>query len=252
MTSARVQTVVVVALFAVSAGLLASPANATIAQTINLWSHRITGTPPTINGVVGANEWPWAPQITIDSSYVNPSPYSAILPDAPAYTTIAFTDTDLYILVDVVGDQTQDTGDECLFWIRVGGTTYVVDIWGGGIHDSVGGDRAVGFGTSPNSSANHRIYEFRIPLSAMGVTVGQTVGLCSPYFKSSPSMGFDSTTGRDNIWPPNLDPSNISTWAALQLNDPTITIPALTPMGVGLLAILVGLVAAAVLRRTAL
>jgi hypothetical protein len=252
MTSARVRTIVVVALVAVSAGLLALPANASIVQTINLWSHRITGAPPTVDGVVGANEWPWTPQITITSSYVNPAPYSAVLPDAPAYATIAFTNTDLYILVDVVGDQTQDTGDECLFWIRVGSTTYVVDIWGGGSHDSVGGDRAVGFGTSPNSSTNHRIYEFRVPLSAMGVTVGQTVGLCSPYFKSSPSMGFDSTTGHDNIWPPNLDPSNVSTWAALQLNDPPAAIPELTPVGVGLLAILLGLVAVAVLRRTTL
>jgi hypothetical protein len=248
MARTSVRLSLIIALLVTAAGLLARPASA---QAVNLWSHRIVGTPPTVDGAVGATEWPWAPQITIDPSYVNPDPYGSMPPDAPAYATFAYTDSDLYILVDVVGDTTADASDECLFWIRPGSVTNVVEVSGDGSSDALGGDRAAGFGTSPNApSTNHRIYEFRIPLSALGVTVGQTVGLCSPFFKSSPSMGYDPSTGRDNIWPPGLDPNNLATWGALTLKDPADAIPALSPWGMALLALLIGILATAAARRT--
>ncbi len=241
------RTVLPLALLTFAVALVALPAGA---QTIELWSHHIAGVPPAVNGAVGAGEWPWAPQITIDSSYVNPAPYQTWQTDWPTYATFAFTDSALYILVDVVGDTTEDNGDQCVFWLRVGSTTYDVYIYGGGSSDAIGGARAAGFGTSPNSAISHRIYEFGIPLSAIGATVGQQIPICSPFFKGSSSMGFDASTSRDNIWPPNLDPGTISTWATLRLEDQIGLIPTLNPWGIGVLVALIGVVAVATLRRT--
>jgi hypothetical protein len=246
MSDARLRTAVAVALLGFGPALVALPA---AAQSVNIWSHRITGTPPTVDGAVGPGEWPWAPQITIDASYVNPSPFESVLPDAPAYAIFAYTDTDLYILVDVVGDETADTGDECVFWINAHSTTYDLYIYGNGTTaDTVGGDRAAGMGTSPNSGVNHRIYEFRIPLSALGVSVGQTVAICSPFFKSGGSMGYDPSTGHDNIWPPGLVSNDLGTWASLRLQDPGAAVPSLSFVGVAAMAVLLALIAAAALR----
>jgi hypothetical protein len=193
-------------------------------------------TPPSINGQFEAGEW-GNPQIVFtvppyDNSYLNASVYFAN--DA----------SKLYVMVDAVGDQTDDRGDESLLvfnyphwvWVEfwgVGGT--ICRGGAGGCFAPSGTIGAVGYYTSPNSAQRHKIYEVSIPLASLNATAGQTLDFCSPkkpLGTSVPptggsSISFDESTRRDNPWPDGLvfyvDPAtntahtDVNTWGRLSL-----------------------------------
>lgn len=209
----------------------------------------IGGSAPVIDGAVTSGEWPWPPQITITNGYVA-SNFSFLTANAPAYATFANSATDLFIFVDLPGDTSNSSGDECLFWFG-GGTTHVaLYLFGNGTTDSLGGARAAGFGATPNSATPHRFFEIRVPLSALDVPAGAAIDISSPYFKTGGgSMGYDAATGNDNVWPPALDtsnPSDHSTWAVL---DPAPMIPTLSDAALAMLAIAMTAAGLLALRR---
>jgi hypothetical protein len=192
-------------------------------------------TPPNVNGVFKLGEYS-NPQIIFtvppyNRSYLN------------AYVYFVNDASKLYVMVDAVGDQTNDRGDENLLvfnfphwiWVEywgVGGTVCTAS--GRGCFVPKGTIGAVGYGTSPNSTQWHKIYEVSIPLKILNATAGQTLDFCSPkkpIGTSVPpaggsSISYDDSTGRDNPWPDglmfhvdanNVAHTNISTWGILSL-----------------------------------
>jgi hypothetical protein len=192
-------------------------------------------TPPSVNGVFKPEEYS-GPQIIFtvppyNSSYLN------------AYVYFVNDASKLYVMVDAVGDQTNDRGDENLLvfnfphwvWVEywgVGGT--ICSATGRGCFVPEGTIGAVGYGTSPNSTHWHKIYEVSISLKTLNATAGQDLDFCSPkkpIGTSVPpaggsSISYDDATGRDNPWPDGLifyvDANNvahtdISTWGTLSL-----------------------------------
>ena len=201
---------------------------------------RHTGVPPVIDGKM---EGLWSnPQITMKT------------PDYPidAFAYFLNDQSNLYILVDAVGDTTQEALDECLLWFGFApsfpGYTARVNVFGDGHADGTAGyNAAAGFDSSSNSPTPHMIYEFRIPLSLIQIQPGQSITVCSPEWKGR-SIVYDYATNKDNIWPQGLDLSDVNTWAILQTSlsrpvggvvMPTNKLEILTPY-----LALVGLVAA--------
>jgi hypothetical protein len=195
-----------------------------------------TGDEPTINGVITAGEWPATPQLIIPSSTTGLLTYFYCMNNS----------TDLYILVNAIGDTTADSWcDECLLYFGFNGSTPVrAETW---IHGSgnTGTEVPVGSGIlAAIGFNNNRIYEWKIPLSAVSNPApvqGQLIDFSSPlapgylekYCKSIEiggenkthenmsyaSMPYDGTTGKDNIWPPGLNFGYRNTWGLLQLDD---------------------------------
>lgn len=169
---------------------------------------RYTGVPPMIDGKM---EGLWSnPQITMTS------------PDYPieAFAYFLNDQSYLYILVDAVGDTTNNAGDECLLWFGFTqsgpGYTAHINVFGDGtITGTAGYTAAAGFDSSPNSPNPHMIYEFSMPLSLIQIQPGQSITFCSPFFKGR-SIVYDSATNRDNVWPNGLSLSDVSTWGILQ------------------------------------
>jgi len=201
---------------------------------------RNTGVPPIIDGKM---EGLWSnPQITMNH------------PDYPidAFAYCLNDQSNLYVLVDAVGDTTQEPLDECLLWFGFApsypGYTARVNVFGDGQVDGTAGySAAVGFDSSSNSLTPHMIYEFSIPLSLIQIQPGQSITVCSPMWKGR-SMVYDKGTDLDNIWPKGLVESDVNTWGILQTSlsrpvggivMPTNKLEILTPY-----LALVGLVAA--------
>jgi hypothetical protein len=208
-----------------------------------------TASPPTIDGQVGVGEWPYAPQIVIDSSY--PTSYVR-----PTYATFANDSTTLYVLVDAPGDETDDSQcDECMMiFAPKAGSPVQVSIYlvlGNPAEVKPAGVvAAIGFGPSPNSLTDHRIYEFAMPLSVLGASAGEPLDFCSPaFFKTcgalpgiAGSMPYDGSTGNDNIWPPGpaFDYATRETWSTFGLAQLS-PVPALDRAGRGAFALLLAL-----------
>jgi hypothetical protein len=135
--------------------------------------------------------------------------------------------SNLYVLVDATDDNTDDASDECLLVFNftdvipiqiIGSSTY-----------SVSNDfqAAIGFTGSPNNSSAHKIYEFSIPLAYINATPGSPIDFCSPYALKfiPPSMPYDASTGRDNIYPPGVDVptiGNINYWTQVKITLPAV------------------------------
>jgi len=169
---------------------------------------RNTGVPPIIDGKM---EGLWSnPQITMNH------------PDYPidAFAYCLNDQSNLYVLVDAVGDTTQEALDECLLWFGFvqssPGYTAHVNVFGDGqLTGTAGYSAAVGFDSSSNSPNPHMIYEFSIPLSLIQIQPGQSITFCSPMWKGK-SIVYDSKTGYDNVWPKGLNEIDANTWAILQ------------------------------------
>ncbi len=194
--------------------------------------------PPTIDGNFTPGEW------------TNPQ----LLIQALIHTYVYFKNDNsfLYILVDAAGDITPDDDDHCdLFfdtghdevrtlghedWFRIYGdgrtdhcfatsTAYIKHCTFSAV-DHPGLDGAAGFGGSPNTTTLHRIYEFKIPLSLLGASPGDTIGFASPevggmtQIDPPTSLPYDADTGWANIWPPGADFIVLSTWGDLVLAPP--------------------------------
>jgi len=245
----------------VFAGLFFSPVDSHAAGFCRL----LNGTPPTIDGTISSGEWPTAPQFILNT------------PTYPIRTNVYCMNdsTDLYILVDALGDTTDDDiqtpcsspnhvdhCDECLlvFGDADQTSTYTAEVWGksgiGGIvgqnsHFPAGAEVAIGF-------SNHRFYEWKIPLSSINAVPGQNIDFSSPQLCKGvgtgdpcfyhASMPYDGSTGHDNGWPLGVDVANRSTWTQMRLNDP-LGIPTLSEWGMIIFTILAGLGAIFYLRR---
>jgi len=188
--------------------------------------------PPTIDGEFSHGEWT-GPQLLIDS---------------PIPTNVYFSNDDafLYVCVDAAdeaaGDFTQNGSDHCLLMfdtnndeIISAGHEDLFIIHGDGYKwhavaalDGVasweeccnfdadpGLEGVAGFGESPNSGSQHRIYEFQIPLSLLGASPGDTIGFVSA--GQPASIPFDDDTSRHNIWPPD---ATVVDMATLPLSPP--------------------------------
>lgn len=226
-----------------------------LAQGPSLVAHPISGAAPVINGTVGSDEWPTAPQISITQT---PDPWTGPPLVLPTFTTFASDSDYLYVLVDAPGDTTSDSPcDECLlvFGWEVGGAPQQlnVEIYKKAgevpVVTTPGVVAAIGFGTSPNSSQQHRIYEFRIPLDLIGNPApGGALQFCSPGYQKvcfdatlAGSMPYDGVAVgspyHDNIWPFDLEPANRNTWATVTLALAG-AVPTLEARGLALLAAL--------------
>jgi hypothetical protein len=234
-----------------------------LADRPELVSRKVTGAAPSINGVVGAGEWPGPPQIVFNGATETSPPFTYII---PTYVYFCNDLTYIYVLVDAVGDTTQDGYDECLL-IFANGEDYILTE-GFGMGDSCpeGIEYASGFGASPNSASSHRIHEFRISLSEINAIPGQILDFCSPHSSKyiclrptgnpGGSLGYDDSNGHDNIWPPGLNEVNDMSeesrgeWGILQLQ-PTQnqSIPTLSEWGMILMGIFLAGVSVIFMKR---
>jgi len=178
---------------------------------------------PLIDGVFGPNEWQDAAIVDIGS----PDKENPL--DAAMFVKNNLTH--IYICLDVAGDESADTGDSASIAFDTGNdntagvggedqfmvgpmpgqsvhNTYsavaldwIVDCepFDPGLPDHGGIAASVGFGTSASSAANHRVYEFALPLGLLGVDVGDVVGFAA---NSNSSLGiFDATMNSGSSWP---------------------------------------------------
>lgn len=204
----------------------------------------LPGDPPAIDGTFQGSQWPSSPQLTISS---------------PIQSDIYCMNdsTNLYFLVDAVGDKTgNDTCDECLLWFGFFPQNIRAEIWTGTSSGSdlpTGSSAAVGFDTSPNDAINkHRIYEFKIPLSSINASAGETIDFSSPAVGKAcfgGSMPYDSGTGGDNVWPSNLDTTDMNTYGQLKLDPAVQGIPTLDEWGMIIFMVLAGMGSIFFLRR---
>lgn len=233
-----------------------------------IFSIREYGTAPTIDGVFDRAEW------------TRPG-LSGRFP-IPINVYFSNDDTFLYICVDAAdesgGDFTQDENDHCLLmfdtnhdeiisaghedlfhisangfkWHNVpesDGVAYWVRHCDFDAHGGLEG--VVGFGTSPNSPVDHRIYEFQIPLSLLGASPGDTVGFASPIEPESIPYDYSRPIGfQHNIWPPDATAGDMATWGDLVLApSATAPVPTLSQWGMIGMGILLGIALVWSVRR---
>ena len=180
---------------------------------------RWTFVPPAIDGVFSAAD-PWLMN----------SPLALLPPDYPVKAFVYFLNdkSNLYIMVDAVGDWTDGSNDESLLFFNatqqyrfamIGKSTLFTKP----CYDSFSCpafDGAVGFGGSPNNSTEHKIYEFSIPLGNIGFVPGHyAVDISSPSWKGY-SIVYDGDTNKDNVWPVGLNFADVNTWGILNIAPP--------------------------------
>jgi hypothetical protein len=177
-----------------------------------------TATPPTIDGTFQLGEWS-NPQIVFEAPTY---PDSYIL---PTYVYFVNDGSNLYVMVDAVGDDDDDEGDESLMWFNYDGAGLalnVVKIEGtAGTEITTSFHAVVGFGGSPNSvSPPHKIYEFSIPFSWLNKMPGESIDFCSPMWKGGSSISYDGSGGRDNVWPVGIGapPIPLDSWGQTDLS----------------------------------
>lgn len=168
-----------------------------------------TKAPPTIDGKFNEGEW-------TNLQIVMRQPIFPI----EAYAYFENDASNLYVLVDSVSDITDvktlytDDYDECLLVFNFDDPIHVQIVRKYGGEVSADFFAAMGFGPSPNSTRDHRICEFSIPLDYIHTGPGKSVDLSAPE-KRGRSISYDAATGADNIWPKDLVLSNIETWGIL-------------------------------------
>src|SRR6266566_1794461 len=181
---------------------------------------------PTIDGVISSGEWN-------DSTVVNLTAISGNT--LPAYLFVKNNDTMLYMAYDAIGDTTQDpfdvaalafdTGNDAVasnghedqfvqgatgfnpagqsHWVyRTSSNNWtLLDApYNQSLPNEAGLESAWGFAASPGLAANHRSYEFAIPLALLASGPGQTLG----FFGGSqiaPGVGDAAGSGRYSLWP---------------------------------------------------
>jgi len=165
-----------------------------------------TEMPPTVDGTFTEGEW-WNLQIHMT---------------APSYQIEAFVyflndNSNLYVLVDAVGDQTNSAMDECLLVFGFQDQVKVEVIGASGPPSTGRFTAAIGYVGTSNSLAAHKIYEFKIPFSYIHSEPGLGIDFSSPLSGKHVSMPYDGDSGRDNVWPAGLQEGNIDTWGILRL-----------------------------------
>src|SRR5205807_2041711 len=182
-------------------------------------------TTPTIDGVITSGEWN-------DSTLVNLTAISGNT--LPAYLLVKNSPTMLYMAYDAVGDTSLSSNDAAALSFDTGNDAvpsnghedqFVQGGFGGnpsdqshwvynsslgfwsvedapynpGLPNHTGLASAWGYGSSPALGANHRMYEFAIPLALLGSGPNQTLGF---FGGSQQSPGVvDFPTFRYSLWP---------------------------------------------------
>ena len=138
----------------------------------------------------------------------------------------------------VSGDYTEENEDHCTVYIYKNGKGLRVTVFGDGtkfceatssvsnpltwstITCPAGVMPADGFGPSPEKPISHRMYEFKLPLSAIGAVPGDIIYFASPA-DNEDSLPFDYNSNFSvyNIWPPAATTKNLSTWGQIQLGN---------------------------------
>jgi hypothetical protein len=173
-----------------------------------------TNSPPSIDGIIESGEWSNL-QITFQSPEY---PDSYVL---PTYVYFMNDNTNLYVMVDAVGDTTDGASDECLLTFNYQDSPpyfqHYAELIGTSTSWGEGGniasyDGAVGFNS-------HKFYEFAIPLSAINAQPDQPIDFCSPaYGIKGASISYDSETSKDNVWPQGLDVYYLNSWGILNFD----------------------------------
>jgi hypothetical protein len=216
-----------------------------------------------IDGIISPGEWPSIPQLVLNT------------PTYPIQTNFYCKNnaTDLYILVDALGDTTNDnvgtpcdpfsndpyTCDECLlvFGDMTQPTNYLAEVWGKtgefDVNTNFPNNAEVALGLN-----GHRFYEWRIPLASINAAMGELIDFSSPAVCKGggsgescivqSSMPFDGSNGNDNEWPPGVDDTDRESWGSMQLND-GMSIPTMTQWGMIIFVILAGVGAVYYIRR---
>jgi len=130
-------------------------------------------------------------------------------------------------MVDAAGDEADDALDECLLSFHSGGVLTEAEIWGSsGTVKSNDFYAVIGFGDSPNNAEDHKMYEWRTPLSLINAEPGRSIDFCSPPFGHKPfnpvSMPYDADTGKDNVWPEGVIYDTLETWGILRVSNPPV------------------------------
>src|SRR5256886_2716676 len=199
-------------------------------------------TAPTIDGTIASGEW-------TDSTLVN---LSAISGNAlPAYLLVKNNATMLYMAYDAVGDTSMSSGDAAALAFDTGNDAvasnghedqFVQGGFGGnpsnqshwvynsslgywsvedapynpGLPNHAGLASAWGFGPSPALGANHRMYEFAIPLALLGSGPNQTLGFFGGSQQSPGVANFPPF--RYSLWPAfSLGPIPLASYGDLIL-----------------------------------
>src|SRR6266566_8116226 len=182
-------------------------------------------TTPTIDGVITSGEWN-------DSTLVNLTAISGNT--LPAYLLVKNSPTMLYMAYDAVGDTSLSPNDAAALAFDTGNDAvpsnghedqFVQGGFGGnpsdqshwvynsslgfwsvedapynpGLPNHTGLASAWGYGSSPALGANHRMYEFAIPLALLGSGPNQTLGFFGGA-QQSPGV-VDTPTFRYSLWP---------------------------------------------------
>lgn len=199
----------------------------------------LSTTAPRIDGAFSPNEWNNAAVIDLSSVPGNALAARLYVKDDARFLYVAYDATgdtyaDYYDVASIAFDTGNDgkasEGREDVF---VQGTRNAIDqshwVWssccGWVVRTSpynstqTGLASAAGFGTSPNSAAPHRIYEFAIPYALLGVQPGEVIGFlgASPL---APGV-YDSATGRYAAWPWSY-PVQLSLYGDLVLSPDTL------------------------------
>ncbi len=182
---------------------------------------------PEIDGLFGPHEWQDATAVALDSpDKGNPFNTTMLVKNDP---------THLYICLDAVGDESNDTADSSAIAFDTGNdntaiagredqfiigpaprqsvhnvyssaaSDWVVDCepFDSTLRNHTGLAAAVGFGASTGSETDHRIYEFAIPLSLICVDPGGVIGFAT---NSNYSLGvFDASLNNGSSWPFFMD-----------------------------------------------
>lgn len=217
----------------------------------------LSGTAPTIDGSVGAGEWPAAAALHLQP------------PGYPIETSVycVHDGQNLYMLVDATGDSTDSNLDECLLVFDLPPAHKIVEIWrddsnaSGPIVSRFDGGAS---GQAAMGIAGHRVYEFKIALASINLQPGGAIPFYSPAFFKFPgiwaSMPYDAATSRDNVFPNDLNVGTgpgdaidtVSGYAMLSLGtlDPKAA-PTLSRCLMAALALLLGLVGFQSVRQRA-
>jgi len=205
-----------VAAIAIVGGILAfgGPAQAHSGDTIqSLWA----SVPPAVDGAMSSGEWSAAASVDLGAIPGN---------QLPAFLLIMNNDSFLWVAYDAVGDTTVTTNDSASFSLDTGHDGAATDggedefylgdftahiVWRGGgytwedmpfdpgLPDHAGLAGVRGFGPSDLGGADHRFYEFQIPLVLIGASPGDTLGL---FGGSQPAPGVTDYSGYAySTWP---------------------------------------------------
>jgi hypothetical protein len=185
----------------------------------------LSATVPVASGIrpVITSDWTTSPP-AIDGKFMPSTEWSnpkiVIETPIPTYVYLLNDASNLYVMVDAVGDTHDNDGDECLLIFNFTSRVHISIIGKSGTSHSDSWEGVIGFDFTPNDVVNkHKMYEFMIPLSYIDAMPGQPVDFCSPPFKGV-SMPFDAEDGRDNVWPSGLTPEtydDIEYWAEVGL-----------------------------------